>query len=87
MGFRVDPDVIGRLAFGLHGSTAGMAISSPPPEVDAGPSSAAVTALIAELVRAAAGALEITERSSAELHANGSAYAAVDADNERFFHR
>lgn len=87
MGFRADPDVIDRLAFGLHGSTAGMVRSAPPPEADAGPSSAAVTALIAELVRAAAGALEVTERTSAGLHANGSTYAAVDADNERLFHR
>lgn len=85
MSFRVDPATIDALAADLDTATRKLAEGKPAPEADAGPSSAAVTATVAELMRTAAGLVEVTSKAAGDLRANKMTYAGTDESNEGMF--
>ncbi|MBB5155853.1 hypothetical protein [Saccharopolyspora phatthalungensis] len=85
MNVRIDPDFLARLARELDNSTNRLGDSPPSPEADAGPSSGAVSATLADLLQAAAGMAETVSRAAADLDANKATYAGTDEVNEGMF--
>ncbi|GAA0528889.1 hypothetical protein A8924_1261 [Saccharopolyspora erythraea NRRL 2338] len=85
MTLRVDPATIGGLASDVQRSTDQLGSTPPAPGIDAGPSSPAVLASAAELMRAAAGMTEVASRSAADLDANRATYAGTEDSNEGMF--
>lgn len=78
---RADPAAIGGLAGDLRGSTDRLGATKPAAEADAGPSSAAVSATVAELMRTAAGFAETTNKTADDLDLNKATYASTEDSN------
>ncbi len=85
MNVRIDPATLARLAGELERSTDELGKAQPLPPADAGPSSAAVSATVADLLRAAAGYVETAHRGAADLDANKADYASTDDANSGLF--
>ncbi|QUG99737.1 hypothetical protein HUO13_02025 [Saccharopolyspora erythraea] len=85
MGVRIDPAKLGEMAGGLQRATDDLSKARPLPPGDAGPSSAAVSATVADLLRAAAGYVETAHRGAADLDANKADYSSTDDDNSGMF--
>ncbi|EQD83802.1 hypothetical protein N599_23365 [Saccharopolyspora erythraea D] len=66
-------------------STTELGKAQPLPPADAGASSAAVSATLADLMRAAAGYVETVHKGAADLDANKADYAATDDSNSGMF--
>ncbi|WP_433870099.1 hypothetical protein [Saccharopolyspora sp. CA-218241] len=75
------------MAGDLEQSTEALGEARPLPPADAGPSSAAVSATAADLLRAAAGYVEVAHRGAADLDANSADYASTDDANSGLFQR
>lgn len=82
---RADPAFIGGLGDELDQSMRALADAKPAPGADAGPSTAAVGATVAELMRAAAGLAETTAKTADDLHSNKHTYATVEDENVGLF--
>ncbi|WP_092923194.1 hypothetical protein [Actinopolyspora alba] len=78
---RADPAFIAELGNELERSTEGLRNRIPAPRADAGPSTQAIAATVAEVLRAAAGLTETTFDTADDLHANRATYATVEDDN------
>ncbi|GAA0503069.1 hypothetical protein GCM10011581_27000 [Saccharopolyspora subtropica] len=85
MNVRIDPATLAELAGGIERSTDELGKAQPLPPGDAGPSSAAVSATVADLIRAAAGYVETVHRGAADLHANKATYIDTDDGNAGMF--
>lgn len=81
MTVRTDPEALGGLASDLRGSTDRLGATKPAAEADAGPSSAAVSATVAEFMRTAAGVAEAASKTAGDLDANKATYASTEDDN------
>lgn len=81
MELRTDPVVIGGLADDLEGSTADLGSVKLAPEADAGASTAALSAALADLVRSDAGLAETAASTSEDLRSNQVVYANTEAEN------
>lgn len=84
---RTDPNEIGAMAEDLRRSTDRLGAAKPAPDADAGPSDAAVSATVAELMRAAAGLAETTSKTAGDLDANKVTYATTEDENVGRFGR
>lgn len=81
MTLRTDPAALDHLASDLERSSSHLGATKPPPEADAGASSAAVSATMAELLRAAAGLVETTSKTADGVHTSARTYADTDEAN------
>lgn len=81
MVMRTDPASLSQLASDLEGSGGALGAAKAMPEADAGASSAAVSATVAELTRAAAGLVETTSKGADAVHASAQTYADTDRSN------
>lgn len=87
MTLRTNPDSIARLSGEIDTSTSRLKAARPAPGADAGPSTAAVTTTVAQLMRAAAGLAETTAKTADDLQANKTTYANVEDHNTGLFNR
>lgn len=78
MTLRTDPAALDQLASDLTRSTEPGGTAKPAPEADAGSSSAAISATLAELMRAAAGLIETTSTTADNVHRSAHTYADTD---------
>lgn len=81
MTLRTDPAALDQLAGDLERSTEPLGTAKAAPEADAGPSSAAISATLAELMRAAAGLVETTSTTAENVHRSAHTYASTDQSN------
>jgi hypothetical protein len=82
---RIDPAKLSELAGGMERSTDELGKVQPLPPGDAGPSSAAVSATVADLMRAAAGYVETVHKGAVDLDANKVTYSGADDTNSGMF--
>ncbi|MER5390946.1 hypothetical protein [Saccharopolyspora sp. NPDC002686] len=85
MNVRIDPANLSELAEGIERSTEELGKTQPLSPADAGPSSAAVAATAADLLRAAAGLVETVHKGAADLDANKTTYSGTDDTNAGMF--
>lgn len=81
MTLRTDPAALGRLAGEIDMSMDGLTRAQPAPGADAGPATPAVMETVAQLMRAAAGLIETSATTVADLQANKTTYAGVEGHN------
>jgi uncharacterized protein YukE len=82
---RIDPAKLAQIADRIERSTDELRNTQPLPPGDAGPSSAAVSATAADLIRAAAGYVETVHKGAADLDANKATYSDTDDGNAAMF--
>ncbi|MGP4019843.1 hypothetical protein [Saccharopolyspora sp. 5N708] len=85
MSVRIDPVKLSEIAGSIERSTDELAKAQPLPPGDAGPSSAAVSATVADLLGAAAGYVETVHRGAADLDANKATYSGIDDSTAGMF--
>lgn len=73
----VDPGALSGYADDLRNATHKLISTAPPTQADAGQSSAALAAAVAELLRTSAGLAEITLRAADDLASNKTVYATA----------
>ncbi|SFS93022.1 hypothetical protein SAMN05660874_04280 [Saccharopolyspora flava] len=82
---RIEPSRLGVMAGDLERSTDELGSAQPLPPGDAGPSSAAVSATTADLLRVAAGFVETVHHGASDLDANKATYSGADDGNAGMF--
>lgn len=82
---RIDPAKLAEMSGSLERSTDEMGKVQPLPPGDAGPSSAAISATVADLLRSAAGYVETVHRGAGDLDANKATYSGTDDANAGMF--
>lgn len=85
MGVRIDPAKLAEMAGVMERSTDELGRAQPLPPGDAGSSSAAVSATVADLLRSAAGFVEIFHKGAEDLDANKATYSGTDDTNAGLF--